>query len=501
MVHNPECKGMNEIGYSDDSDQANNTILFECYLGHDDPIVDIHKRMQVMYDAVDRAYEAADKDPTTLKIFNAPEFFFRGKEGAYILNATDDKSSRENGDCTELCQILSGLESLVANKKYQDWLFLFGSVVIAEAMPQNDDYDYLFYNFAPVYKGTYIQWSTRCCRELIAFCPDSPHRLRHHIGYDPKTADHWGKRFLVPKRYVSNMDFLTPARQYVGNLTKEVVSLKKKDTTAAYDSMVETSQNGQYGIVGEHPSQNEKKDDHEEQHIVDNPFWYLPFQLYYDTSMGNNYQSEIKELGYVLLEDDWLIMDNITFSIEICLDHDFPASRALNSYMYDNIMESNTRIPKSVETWDPIAEKNVGSIDMVPIPRHMAQISLVSSMGMNLKRQSMALANGGTILLQDGEKGNNGTMTETRGCDGWFNNEFDGGSELITRTILETPNKNDYRYKLHAAQQFVGLYNDTSDSTDETWKQQVRGFFSTAHHEPLVRVYETQHIAKVSNAY
>jgi len=160
MVYNPECKGRTEIGYSDNPDHANETILFQCYLGHNDPMVDVRNRLRVMYDAVEAAYNAADPNPTTLKIFNAPEFFFRGLQGAYIFdnksnnsspNIRDDNDDEE--DCEMQCQILLGLESLVANKKYEHWLFLFGTIVVAEKMPQNETHDYLFYNFAPVYKG------------------------------------------------------------------------------------------------------------------------------------------------------------------------------------------------------------------------------------------------------------------------------------------------------------------------------------------------------------
>jgi hypothetical protein len=88
----------------------------------------------------------------------------------------EDQYGKEDEKCTEVCHILKGLEYLVADPKYEDWLFLFGTVIVSEILPKEDAFDYLFYNFAPVYKG-----------------------------YDPEKTDHFGKRFLVPKRYVSNI--------------------------------------------------------------------------------------------------------------------------------------------------------------------------------------------------------------------------------------------------------------------------------------------------------
>lgn len=96
-------------------------------------------------------------------------FFFRGIDGAYeYWNAFDTTSNEQvhrdkkwrkadggdyDPDCQEVCHILRGLEQLVANKKYKDWLFLFGTVIVSESLPQEDQFDFVFYNFAPLYRG------------------------------------------------------------------------------------------------------------------------------------------------------------------------------------------------------------------------------------------------------------------------------------------------------------------------------------------------------------
>ena len=45
----------------------------------EDAARDIERRMSIMIDAVDAAYDRSDDDPDVLKIFLAPEFFFRWK--------------------------------------------------------------------------------------------------------------------------------------------------------------------------------------------------------------------------------------------------------------------------------------------------------------------------------------------------------------------------------------------------------------------------------------
>lgn len=187
LEKNPECLGHHSYG------QLVGELAphLQCYLGHDDPIKDIRKRIRIMEKAVDRAYELSDKNPETLKVFIAPEFYWRGINGAYMFR---DEEANDPLFCGPICLLLKGLEDIVAQKRFEDWLFLFGTVIASETLPTEDPYDYLFYNFAPIYKG-----------------------------YDPAVMDHTGKRFLSPKRYVSSSDFLTPARHLNASIAKELV--------------------------------------------------------------------------------------------------------------------------------------------------------------------------------------------------------------------------------------------------------------------------------------
>jgi len=134
-----------------------------------------------MSDAVEKAYNTSDKDDSVLKMFIAPEFYFRGLNGAFEFYT--ENAEEEDGNCSDICQILEGLEGIVADKRFENWLFLFGTVIASDALPKEDPFDYQFYNFAPLYKG-----------------------------FDPATSRGIGKNFIVPKRYVSDIDFLSPIR-------------------------------------------------------------------------------------------------------------------------------------------------------------------------------------------------------------------------------------------------------------------------------------------------
>lgn len=132
--------------------------------------------------------------------------------GAYGINTKSASVFLENEDefCeAEFCQILKGLENIVADARFEDWLFLFGTAVVSESLPMEDKYDYLFYNFGMLYKG-----------------------------YDPLTQSHEGKRFLIPKRYVSSSDFLTPNRHSIENKTQQILESDSVSVASDDSSMV-----------------------------------------------------------------------------------------------------------------------------------------------------------------------------------------------------------------------------------------------------------------------
>lgn len=89
------------------------------YIGFINSQGDIAERIKLVSKAIDNAQantNTKQSDPTVLKIFMMPEFFFRGKTGAYNME--------------EVQTVVSLLQKLVKDKaKWEHWLFIFGSII------------------------------------------------------------------------------------------------------------------------------------------------------------------------------------------------------------------------------------------------------------------------------------------------------------------------------------------------------------------------------------
>jgi hypothetical protein len=99
-------------------------------------IVDIEERLQFTYKAIEEAHKLAVKHPTTLKVFMAPEFLYRGKGGAYIhdlingwIKRPPDEFNLKGFD--RFPGLLGYLKSFAAENKFNDWLFVFGTAISA----------------------------------------------------------------------------------------------------------------------------------------------------------------------------------------------------------------------------------------------------------------------------------------------------------------------------------------------------------------------------------
>jgi predicted amidohydrolase len=100
---------------------------------------DIEQRLILLREAIEQAYGSCDTAKRTLKLFMAPEFFFRTLHGPYTVQP--------------LTAVGLGwqLQDLVRNSKFEDWLFVFGSVHAYE--PQTQGHAASVFNFAPIIKG------------------------------------------------------------------------------------------------------------------------------------------------------------------------------------------------------------------------------------------------------------------------------------------------------------------------------------------------------------
>lgn len=418
---NPECKGLARYGsmWTDDGYEI------QCYVGHQDPEQDVQARLRIMKDAVEEAYTHADPDRATLKVFLAPEFFWRGMDGAYMFQ------QEEPGDdsiCGPVCQILMGLEDYIADKRFEDWLFLFGSITAYEsAADRGDPYEYLFYNFAPIYRG-----------------------------YDPQTSSFEGKRFIAPKRYLSTSDFITTQRHLNSSAYKELT--------------------GQQSMFL-HQQQQQDKSSLVNDTTVSNPSFT---REKYDYDVWIEYRHELDRFGYTMLEYGWLMIDGLSVSIEICLDHQL--RKSLTAYLADASTGRRTLIPSTSDQ----------GLEYVPIPQYQAQLGLVSSAGMTVVTDSLALTNNGILFLQDGlSNATNRLYWGEIGCE--FGVQLEGGTEAVQRESFVSSTDISFEHKALEAFQRLNLYPESS------WQGEIQGSFSTKVYPPQLTVFDAMDIAKVAN--
>jgi len=140
------------IGYVLDTAPQVNTDGSKTYLGLSDPQLDIEARCELMARAMQTARGALPQqsppvpEGQTLKVFMAPEFFFRGAAGAYTMD--------------DVQFAITSLQRMAADDQWLDWVFVFGTILGASSPTQPTppyDVDPLasteIYNFALVQQG------------------------------------------------------------------------------------------------------------------------------------------------------------------------------------------------------------------------------------------------------------------------------------------------------------------------------------------------------------
>ncbi|KAL3915885.1 MAG: hypothetical protein SGARI_008086, partial [Bacillariaceae sp.] len=135
-----------------------------CYLGNQ---TDLRADLEHRFLILKTVLEGLSKDKSTelpkidhssnvLKIFMLPEFFWRGPHGAYSLSDLDEGGL--------LIGLADYLYDVVKDPVYEDWLFVFGTVIMAQNTQNSDkpwqaedqyvdEGEILYFNFAPVVKG------------------------------------------------------------------------------------------------------------------------------------------------------------------------------------------------------------------------------------------------------------------------------------------------------------------------------------------------------------
>ena len=144
-----------------------------------DETVDVGKSVTELCDAIRKAHTkyqlysdlnfSKDEDRTKLKIFMGPEFYFRGRYGAYR-------------DIGWVAKILKMMRTETGKPQYADWLFVHGTVIVSTETEEKGVRGMALQNFALVQKG------------------------------GPKTQEHHD--FYVEKEYPSHIDFANPGSWY-----------------------------------------------------------------------------------------------------------------------------------------------------------------------------------------------------------------------------------------------------------------------------------------------
>jgi len=143
------------------------------YLGLANDDADIRSRCSVMKDAIAFADKQStiDRSDKTLKIFMAPEFFFRGSRGAYPVE--------------KVSMIMENLRAFTKDKRFAHWLFVFGTALGSLGHLLDTE----IFNLAMVQKGG-VGSST----------------YTHKTGPESDS-------FIVYKEYISHIDFLRDAKK------------------------------------------------------------------------------------------------------------------------------------------------------------------------------------------------------------------------------------------------------------------------------------------------
>ncbi|KAL3805874.1 hypothetical protein HJC23_007835 [Cyclotella cryptica] len=158
-----------------------------CYLGNEDVEKDVNHRLAILADVLRTLHNDVfkedpeiDRDPRVLKILMVPEFFLRGPTGAYSTEEMLESDHKKG----ELVKLVDKIHEMISDPAFEDYLFVFGTIVAAESMDDGDgEYtakDNLYFNFAPVYRG----------------------------GAEDEESGHV-HRYIILKRYISGADFLS----------------------------------------------------------------------------------------------------------------------------------------------------------------------------------------------------------------------------------------------------------------------------------------------------
>jgi hypothetical protein len=198
----------------------------DSFAGKSSDYQDMLTKCSEMKKAIRAAYKlvssANHRDGRMLKIFMAPEFFFRGKNGGYnfddVLGLVEGKTARKRVGLLEL------LQQEVSRPIYKDWLFVLDTVI---ALSQNTE------KRCKSCQAGLEEKDVKGVKKLV--CKGSASHVLEdrvlsatvdNIAYVCKEKE----VYTVSKELVSHIDFVTRTDPKTGKETKDEVSVKGATT-------------------------------------------------------------------------------------------------------------------------------------------------------------------------------------------------------------------------------------------------------------------------------
>lgn len=161
---------------------------------HDDML----NRVKLMRKAIQTARLCATSMAECLKIFVAPEFFFRGPNGAYTMS--------------QVSAVIAGLQKIVKADTWRDWVFVFGSI-LGNSSP-HDHPEFGERLLRTLFAEDTYQVDSTMRKEIYNFV------LVQKGGFEDGDASAQAR--TVMKKFVSGADFLEPAKAKRGLTTGTV---------------------------------------------------------------------------------------------------------------------------------------------------------------------------------------------------------------------------------------------------------------------------------------
>jgi hypothetical protein len=133
------------------------------YIGLDNDRDDMAARVALMREALAAAQASGtvERERAVLKVFVAPEFYFRGARGIYPVDLViGARGGRE--------ALVPTLTDLVSDDIWSDWLVVFGSILVAKTGPDGRS---RLYNLALVQKGGFRGEDERASKGVFVMRP------------------------------------------------------------------------------------------------------------------------------------------------------------------------------------------------------------------------------------------------------------------------------------------------------------------------------------------